>query len=329
MQSLKLLQTGADGTSVTSLPISESEDDMQDDIAYFRRPAYHWDTSDWNPSAMPLLPKKTAAQANGVRVSPTSSHHSTDYNVDIDPAGYDFTDFDPGNDSEYVGDDSEFTENECDDDGMYDDDGAETDDGHNIDFPPAASASLNFQQILAMRDELNYGTDDRLASNQRRRRPRRAGGAYSVHPNEYLPSYNISLSGSGSGAQSLSSAAAAVDDPTDNGNFNSADFICRDDDDDVIHYGFPASASLLRPPRRHRGGNKGDADDDAALDSMSMSMSGYKLANTSELDLAGVCEIEDSEANFSDVDEGSAAVAVAAARRLLLSSPHSSSHTPV
>jgi hypothetical protein len=97
----------------------------------------------------------------------------------------------------------------------------------------------------------------------------------------------------------------------------------------VIHYGFPASASLLRPPRRHRGGNKGDADDDAALDSMSMSMSGYKLANTSELDLAGVCEIEDSEANFSDVDEGSAAVAVAAARRLLLSSPHSSSHTPV
>ena len=234
--------------------------------------------------------------------SPTSSHHSTDLNVDLDPTGYGYLtdDFDPGNDSEYVGEDSEFADNDDDEDF----EGPSDVDEPNADYPPAASASLNFQQILAMRDQLNYGTDDWSNSGagpQRRRRHKGpASAAYSVnpiHPNDYLPKYNISLSGSA--ADSLADDAAA-DSASLNGNFNSADFICREGDDDVIHYGFPPSASLLRP-RNLRGTST--VDDDDALDNISMSLCDYKSATASELDLTRVCEIEDSEANVSDVDE--------------------------
>jgi len=263
---------------------------------------YLWDTSDWNPAAQPLLPKY-----NGdMRIpSPTSSHHSTDLNVDLDPTGYGYLtdDFDPGNDSEYVGDDSEFADNDDDEDF-----GDPSDvDEPNADYPPAASASLNFQQILAMRDQLNYSTDEWSNSGaalpRRRRHKGPASAAYSVnpvHPNDYLPKYNISLSGSTD--ESLADDAA-VDNASINGNFNSADFICREGDDDVIHYGFPLSASLLRP-RDHRDGSI--IDDDDVLDSISMSQCDYNSATASELDLTGVCEIEDSEANASDIDDTAA-----------------------
>jgi len=225
--------------------------------------------------------------------SPTSSHHSTDLNVDLDPSGYGYLtdEFDPGNDSEYIGDDSEFADNDDDEDV----EGPSDVDEPNADYPPAASASLNFQQILAMRDR---GTDEWTNSSGVRPRRRRhrgpASAAYSVEPHvrptDYLPKYNISLSGSTD--QSL-----AADDANINDNFNSADFICREGDDDVIHYGFPPSASLLRPPRDHD--NSSAVDDDDAMDSISMSLPG----TASELDLTGVCEIEDSEANASDIDD--------------------------
>ena len=257
---------------------------------------YHWDTSDWNPAAQPLLPKYTADMR--LPPSPTSSHHSTDLNVDLDPSGYGYMtdDFDPGNDSEYVGDDSEFADNDDDEDV----EGPSDIDEPNADYPPAASASLNFQQILAMRDQLNSGTDEWTNSSGRLPRRRRhrgpASAAYSVnpvHPNVYLPKYNISLSGSTD--QSL--ADDTVDGANINDNFNSADFICREGDDDVIHYGFPPSASLLRPRDHDR--DDSAVDDDDAMDSISMSLPG----TTSELDLSGVCEIEDSEANASDIDD--------------------------
>jgi len=252
---------------------------------------YHWDTSDWNPAAQPLLPKYTSPP------SPTSSHHSTDLNVDLDPSGYGYLtdDFDPGNDSEYIGEDSEFADNDDDEDLA----GPSDVDEPNADYPPAASASLNFQQILAMRDHLNYSMDEWSNSGgvppRRRRHRGPASAAYSipVHPNDYLPKYNISLSGS---ADESLADDAAVDNSSINGNFNSADFICREGDDDVLHYGFPLSASLLRPRDRRDGST---IDDDDALDNISMAQS----ATASELDLIGVCEIEDSEANASDIDE--------------------------
>ena len=213
-----------------------------------------------------------------------------------------------GNDSEYVGDESEFADDNDDED--VDVEGPSDVDEPNADYPPAASASLNFQQILAMRDQLGRGTDEWTNSSglrprgvgRRRRHRGPASAAYSVnpapaaaHPNDYLPKYNISLSGSTD--QSL------ADDDADGGgganindNFNSADFICREGDDDVIHYGFPPSASLLRPRDRRR--SAADDDDDDAMDSISVSLPG----TASELDLLGVCEIEDSEANASDLD---------------------------
>jgi len=260
--------------------------------------ALFWDTSDWNPAAMPLLPM------NGeIRVSPTSSHHSTDYNVDIDPTGYDATDvedqFDPADDSEYVGDDSEFTENEC-------EDGFEgyNDEEPNVGYPPpAASASLDFQQILAMRDELDYGTEGRDKSKRQQRRaggPKRSASSagYGVHPNMYLPTYNISMSGSVANDDGSGSGGAEPEGL--NGNFTSADFISRDDDDDVLQWGF--SASLLRPKRNNRPSKAAREAEETALDNMSMSGC-RSMTNDSELDLAGVCEIVDSEANFSDEDE--------------------------
>jgi len=265
---------------------------------------YLWDTSDWNPAAQPLLPKYTGDRL--MPPSPTSSHHSTDLNVEVDPAGYGYlTDnFDPGNDSEYVCEDSEF----ADDDDEEDFGGPSDIDEPNADCPPAASASLNFQQILAMRDQPNYSTDEWGNSGcgpQRRRRHRHgpASAAYSVpvHPNDYLPKYNISLSGS---ADDSLADDPAVDSASINGNFNSADFICREGDDDVIHHGFPPSASLLRPLRGRRDGST--VDDDDALDSISMSLCDYKSTSASELDLNGVCEIEDSEANASDIDDAAA-----------------------
>ena len=232
--------------------------------------------------------------------------HSTDLNVDLDPTGYGYLtdDFDPGNDSEYVGEDSEFADNDDDEDFG----GPPDADEPNADYPPAASASLNFQQILAMRDQLNHSTDEWSNSGgipQRRRRHKGpASAAYSVnpvHPNNYLPKYNISLSGS---ADESLADDAAVDNASVNGNFNSADFICREGDDDVIHHGFPPSASLLRPRDRRRAGST--VDDDDALDNISMSLCDYKSTTASELDLTGVCEIEDSEANNSDIDDAAA-----------------------
>jgi len=263
---------------------------------------YHWDTSDWNPAAQPLLPKYSGDRR--MPPSPTSSHHSTDLNVDLDPTGYGYLtdDFDPGNDSEYVGEDSEFADNDDDDDF-----GGPSDvDEPNADYPPAASASLNFQQILAMRDHLNNSTDEWSNSSglppRRRRHRGPASAAYSVpvHPNDYLPKYNISLSGS---ADESLADDVAVDNASINGNFNSADFICREGDDDVLHYGFPLSASLLRPPRDRPDSS---AADDDALDSISMSLCDYRSTTASELDLIGVCEIEDSEANASDIDDAAA-----------------------
>ena len=261
---------------------------------------YHWDTSDWNPAAQPLLSRYNSDLR--APPSPTSSHHSTDLNVDLDPAGYGYLtdELDPGNDSEYIGEDIDDDDDDDDLGGV----GLSDVDEPNADHPPAASASLNFKQILAMRDKLGgYGTDEWTNSSYRPQRRRRhkgpASAAYSVNParpTDYLPKYNISLSGSTD--QSLADDTGSI-----NGNFNSADFICREGDDDVIHYGFPPSASLLRPRDRHGGFT---TDDDDAVDSISVSLCDYQSGTASELDLTGVCEIEDSEANVSDIDEAAA-----------------------
>jgi len=71
----------------------------------------------------------------------------------------------------------------------------------------------------------------------------------------------------------------------------------------VLRYpGFPLSTSLLRPTRGDPRSRETDIDDDA-LDNISMSLCGESTA-ASEVDLtADICEIDDSEANASDLDE--------------------------
>ncbi|KAK6173109.1 hypothetical protein SNE40_016628 [Patella caerulea] len=84
-----------DASSVSSLPVSESEDDLN---------GYHWDTSDWAPK--PNLPNISELPSAEVPDSPCSSAHSNDSNTHVD-LGVE-SDYN-GNESEYVGD-SEFAE---------------------------------------------------------------------------------------------------------------------------------------------------------------------------------------------------------------------------
>jgi len=118
----------------------------------------------------------------------------------------------------------------------------------------------------------------------------------------YSGRYNISLAGSVDDSLAADDGTGDTDGAGINNYFDSADFICREGDDDVLHYGFPLSASLLRPPRDRRARDDAALDDDDALDSISMSLCESSAA--SEVDLTGdICEIEDSEANASDLDD--------------------------
>jgi len=229
MQSLQLLHSGA---SITSLPVSESEDDLQ---------SYHWDMSDLNPETTLYMP-------SGVG-SPASLHQGL----------YKYMDELDGNESEYVGD-SEFTENECGND--------------DVEMEADSYPGLSFKDILAMKDELNYGSDEFRPHTK-----------YNLHPNNYLPDHKDEL----------------PEDTSLNGNYNSADYICRDDDDDVIHYGFPRPSS---PSKFNRDSYTDTEAGPNILDNMSISVvsggGGCKSPNGSMSDLSGVCMIEDSEANNSD-----------------------------
>ena len=190
----------------------------------------------------------------------------------IDPGEYDCTDypdeFEDGFDSEYVGD-SEYAENEF--------AGDETDDP-DAEYPDRP----DFKDILAMQGELDYGDLDQ---------PERYAP---LHPNNYLPEYNISQNSQpGDWADPLHGAEM-------NGNFDSTDNVVGDEDE-VIHYGFPSN-SLRQPKFRGRPISYAESDFQGGGDEMSISMGGYTSTNASMSDMSDVrlCEIEDSEVNLSD-----------------------------
>ena len=253
---------------------------------------YHWDASDWAPNS--ALPNITEVPIKEIPDSPTSSR-SNESNAHINPDEYEYTDY-PDTDypdtdfPEYVGD-SEYAENELDDDDDLDDPNAEYPD------PP------NFEQVLAMHGDLNYDDGVHAPLN------------YNLHPNQYLPTYQLT-------------PGLSQDDGQDDDTNGNAHNFARDDDDDVIHYGFPRP----RRPRfshddyaAHSDYNTDVEHGMSAIDDMSVSMGGYTSTNASMSDISGLCEIEDSEVNLSDndsADENNALVKFS-------SSSHSHTHTEV
>ena len=94
-----------------------------------------------------------------------------------------------------------------------------------------------------------------------------------------------------------------------NGNFDSAQNIAPDTDDDVIQYGF----SLPRPRNKHfrpqqrdnrfSGEFNLDYVEMRPLDDLSVSVAGYQSTNASVMSsINNLCDIEDSEANLSESD---------------------------
>ncbi|GFQ74088.1 fat-like cadherin-related tumor suppressor homolog [Trichonephila clavata] len=140
---------------------------------------------------------------------------------------------------------------------------------NDTDFGDSVPPAPNFENLLGMTD-LEFaddGTDSLPASPHK----------YQRHPNSYLPTHTTST-------------ANTSPDHTWNNNQRQ---ICDLSDDEVMTYGFP--------PQGGRGFHV--PVDASGLDSMSMSIGGYTSTNASFSDISGaVCEIDDSEANCSDVD---------------------------
>lgn len=165
--------------------------------------------------------------------------------------------------SEYVGD-SEFADNECDTD-------------HYLNPP-------NYQEIFSHLVNNSDGNNDSYELPEHN---------FRTHPNDYLPSYHLN--------------DESRDEYSDNDNFPDPPEEFRgenrvsqlseddlDDDDDVVHYGFPSQQPLL--------GFHGNITDSEynARSSMIDSVGGYTSTNASISDISGLCEIEDSEINLSE-----------------------------
>ncbi|XP_035206059.1 uncharacterized protein LOC118181087, partial [Stegodyphus dumicola] len=136
------------------------------------------------------------------------------------------------------------------------------------DFDDSVLPVPNFENILGMAD-LEFADDGTDSSPSPHK--------YQRHPNSYLPAHTTST-------------ANTSPDHTWNADTRQ---ICELSDDEVMTYGFP--------PQGGRGFHV--PIDVSGLDSMSMSVGGYTSTNASFSDISGaVCEIDDSEANCSDVD---------------------------
>lgn len=137
------------------------------------------------------------------------------------------------------------------------------------DFDDNNLPAPNFENILQMTD-LDFADDgtDSLPTSPHK---------YERHPNSYLPTHTTST-------------ANTSPDHTWNADQRQISDLS---DDEVMTYGFP--------PQGGRGFHV--PVDAPGLDSMSMSVGGYTSTNASFSDISGaVCEIDDSEANCSDVD---------------------------
>ena len=252
---------------------------------------YHWDTSDWNPEQSPHPQISDVPIKEVFDESPRSSQHSNDSNIHVDQGDYEYgTDYpdefveNDGNESEYVGD-SEYAENEL--------DGADTDDP-DADYPEPP----NFQEILALQGQLRF--DDEVGAV--------GDNKYDMHPNQYLPEYNISENNSQVGDDDDDGEHDDFDDY--NGNF-SADNFARDDEDDVIYYGFPRAGAQKKLVPEDLAGNRYNIDygtGTSMRDDMTVSMDGYNSTNASCSDISayGLCDIDDSEPNNSDNEDNEA-----------------------
>lgn len=267
-----------DASSISSLPVSESEDDLN---------GYHWDTSDWAPH--PSMPNISEIPANQVPDSPSSSSppscDSNEHVPNLSPTGATATtpdgmtssicaigDPDYMTDSEYVGE----TENEF-----------EFDDREDGLLPPPGYADLpSYDQLLSMR-ELNDSYE--LPRN------------LNVHPNKYLPYYRPNFDG-----ESLGGGAQTEED---NGNLSDEQ---NSEVDAAVAASVAERTARRQPPGRvflspgyvTSGEYATDVEPPSRasyIDDMSMSVGGY-TSNASCSDISGLCEIDDSEINASEDD---------------------------
>ncbi|XP_071125252.1 protocadherin Fat 1-like isoform X4 [Mytilus edulis] len=259
-----------DNVSFSSLPVSESEDEPAASKSGRRkkRKDYHWDASDWAPR--PSLPNISEVPNRECPDSPSSSPHSNESNEHADCLQHHYNNdvYTDGEmiESEYVGD-SEYADNEGDTD-------------HYLNPP-------NYQEIFSQ----YVNNDDSGNQDMSYELPEHNFG---MHPNNYLPMYNLN--------------DESRDEYSDNDNFpdppeefrGGENRVCQlseddlDDNDEVVHYGFPSQQPLL--------GLQGNITDSEynVRSSMIDSMGGYTSTNASMSDISGLCEIEDSEVNFSD-----------------------------
>ena len=236
---------------------------------------YHWDASDWAPR--PSLPNISELPMREIPDSPSSSPHSNESNTHI---GYqNFQDQDMYTDpemleSEYVGD-SEFADNECDNDECYM-------------SPP------NYHQILGLprtpeeeeEDEDSY----RLPQDN-----------LLMHPNQYLPNHSMDQS------QEFNGDRDSQSDWPEPPSCDENDFYTSDNDEnEVVTYGFPKNKKLAKGFLSDGGITDSEYNArNSIIDRMSMSMGGNASTNASVSDISGLCDIEDSEVNFSDGDSES------------------------
>ena len=252
---------------------------------------YHWDTSDWAPDTS--LPNISELPVGECPDSPGSaSPQSNDSNTHVNNVGnsagpnveneihYIQNQNDCDNiDSEYVGD-SENTDNELDMENPHD-------------LP-------NYEQILAEQDKLLE--DYRLPSHN-----------INVHPDYYLP-LNSSFTSDKIPLETLENWS-----PPPGYNISDSSASSDDDNDSVLHYGFPQShnkinrLSLITTDSDINGENRlsaaftsdseynGEYNRVSAIDDISVGDPISRNASTS--DISGLCEIEDSEDNLLDESE--------------------------
>ncbi|KAK3597674.1 hypothetical protein CHS0354_040047 [Potamilus streckersoni] len=251
--------------------------DTDDDL-----PGYHWDTSDWAPQKS--LPNISEVPPQECPDSPgSSSRQSNDSNTHVFQGNRRLANNIPEYiDSEYVGD-SEYAENE-----------------YEMEEMPCLP---NYEELLAQQHQLH--DDYQLPHHD-----------FNIHPNHYLPEYNIhDQSAESENWLGLPSYNQTAD----------SDQSAEDDTDSVIHYGFPQRRnvenrlSVLTADSDFTAQNRlstaytTDSEWNGenyrtsmieSTDNMSVSAEGLTSANDSVSDISGLCEIEDSEINVSDDDVG-------------------------
>ncbi|XP_052793607.1 protocadherin Fat 1-like isoform X3 [Mya arenaria] len=270
---------GQETSSVGSLPISESEDDQQE-TRKKRRKVYNWDTYDLAPEKS--LPNISEVPAGECPDSPASSgHHSNESNTHINNIGRhngigQYTTNGEFTDSEYVGD-SEYAE-------------------HDMEEPPELP---NYEELLAEQSRLL--DDYEMPRN------------IHVHPSYYLP-LNSSFTSAHSADEPTKEEiwppppAYANNNVDTNVSDSSHTTSSEDDNDSVLHYGFPVNSSNINRLSMITTDSELNVDSNrlsaAFTTDSEMNDIGYSRGSIVDdmSEISGLCEIEDSEANNSDSD---------------------------